>query len=75
MEDFRINVTINEEDRKSNDKYLRKAAIVTAGVTLIFWLISLTDWCSSDIRYLARTRTTSVIGLGLCIMFFVISLI
>lgn len=73
MEDFRINVTINEEDRKSNNKYFRKAAIVTAVVTLIFWLISMTDWCSSDIRYLARTRQASALGLGLCIMFFILS--
>lgn len=73
MEDFRINVTINEEDRKSNNKAMRKAAIVTAGVTLIFWLISMTDWCSSNIRYLARTRQASAIGLGLCIMFVVLS--
>ena len=73
MEDFRINVTINEEDRKSNNKYFRKAAIVTAGVTLIFWLISMTDWCSSNIRYLGRTRQASALGLGLCIMFFILS--
>lgn len=73
MEDFRINVTINEEDRKSNNKYFRKAAIVTAVVTLIFWLISMDDWCSSNIRYLARTRQASALGLGLCIMFFILS--